>query len=990
MKKFSLILLGMAVASGAMAQAPTTNTGSEGYLSRSAVMFYDKNYTGTIDQARQAIELGASNRNEDADYFIALSSYKRGEGVDALLAFIIKYPSSVRKTDAWYNVGNGYFSAGKCKDALLAYEKVNSSSMLADDSEDYIYRKSFCLLKMAEFEEAKAGFDRLRGSKRYGECAVFYDAFVKYSTGDTDAAEQGFRKIRNTGYLWNEAQFYIAQIRFTKEDYSSSLAIGNSLLNCDFPKDMKAELYRVIGESEYHLGNNERAVEFLKKYVAEIEGTPQRSSLYILGVAEFRDGNDAEAIECFTDVVGEPDYMSQSAFLYLGQAYLRSGNMNGAAMAFEKAYKMDLDKDVTETALYNYAIAQSNGGRVPFSNSVKLFEDYLNRFPGSRNAAQVEEYIIGSYMTDRNYISALETIEGLTSPSARMLRAKQNILYHLAVSQMNSGKLQAAVSNLEKSAALAKYDSQTAAETYLWLGEAYYDLGKYKKSSEAYRSYFSCKGKLATNEVMANYGYGYALFQQKRYKEAKSVFNLIVDKVAKKSLKSDVLNRIGDCLYFMKSYGSAEEYYQKSLNLGEGHGDYALFQKGFMLGLQRQHKEKIAVMDEVVSEFPSSVYAPKALYEKAQAYISMDEISSAEKAIETLMKKYPGTADARSGELQLAILLNNSGKASEAKRHYKSLINKYPTSDEAKTAAEDLKVIYADEGNLAEYSRFMQGIDSSFKMDENEIDRLTFHAAENEYIAEGNVAKLKSYIIAIPDGKFVGQASYYIAEGEKKAGNSAKALEYVNKALAVGPDAAYAESALAMKAGLLMKSGDKDEAKSTYEKLLKKASNEDSKALALVGLLRYYHSLGNSNKSIEYANEIAGLPLDRATEEEVTYIKAFAYNSKGDKEQAVAEYSKLTSHLTSLYGSKAAVELAEIYFAQGKLDSSEKLLNKLIESGSSHQYWVARAFITMSDIYKKRGDKFQAKEYLESLKVNYPGTEKDIFEMIDSRLNELK
>ena len=95
MKKFSFILLGMAVASGAMAQTPTTNTGSEGYLSRSAVMFYDKNYTGTIDQARHAIELGLSDRNEDADYFIALSSYKRGEGVDALLAFINKYPSSV-------------------------------------------------------------------------------------------------------------------------------------------------------------------------------------------------------------------------------------------------------------------------------------------------------------------------------------------------------------------------------------------------------------------------------------------------------------------------------------------------------------------------------------------------------------------------------------------------------------------------------------------------------------------------------------------------------------------------------------------------------------------------------------------------------------------------------------------------------------------------------------------------------------------------------
>ena len=53
-------------------------------------------------------------------------------------------------------------------------------------------------------------------------------------------------------------------------------------------------------------------------------------------------------------------------------------------------------------------------------------------------------------MTDRNYVNALETIEGLTSPSARMLKAKQNILYHLAVSQMNSDQLSVAVKNLEK------------------------------------------------------------------------------------------------------------------------------------------------------------------------------------------------------------------------------------------------------------------------------------------------------------------------------------------------------------------------------------------------------------------------------------------------------------------------------------------------------------------------------------------------------------
>ena len=51
---------------------------------------------------------------------------------------------------------------------------------------------------------------------------------------------------------------------------------------------------------------------------------------------------------------------------------------------------------------------------------------------------------------------------------------------------------------------------------------------------------------------------------------------------------------------------------------------------------------------------------------------------------------------------------------------------------------------------------------------------------------------------------------------------------------------------------------------------------------------------------------------------------------------------------------------------------------------------MARGFILLSDIYNKQGDKFQAREYLESLKANYPGKETDIKEMIEKRLNALK
>ena len=51
---------------------------------------------------------------------------------------------------------------------------------------------------------------------------------------------------------------------------------------------------------------------------------------------------------------------------------------------------------------------------------------------------------------------------------------------------------------------------------------------------------------------------------------------------------------------------------------------------------------------------------------------------------------------------------------------------------------------------------------------------------------------------------------------------------------------------------------------------------------------------------------------------------------------------------------------------------------------------MARGFILLSDVYAKQGDNFKAREYLESLRSNYPGKEAEIFDMIDKRLSVLK
>ena len=988
MKKYGLILLSL-TAVGVSAQVPVTQTDAEGYLARGKQLYEIRNYTGCIDQLRTMSQFDApADLVEEAEYYSAMAQYRRGDGIDALQRFVATHPASVRRADVRFAIGNEYFMRSAFANALGEYNQVPETAFAGNESADLTYRRSFCYLRMAEFDKAKEGFDRLRSDRRYSECADFYTAYIQYCKSDYAAAENGFRKVRSGSKLYNEARFYIGQLRFHDADYASAVQIGNSLIDCEMPDDMKAELYRYVGESEYHLANNDRAISLLKRYTELCQGTPQRTSLYILGVAEFREGNDAEAIARLTDVVGEPDALAQSAYLYIGQAYLHQDNVDAAAMAFEKAYKMDLDRDVTETALYNYAIAQSKGGRVPFANSVTIFEDFLNRFPNSKNAAQVEDYIINSYMADRNYDHALATIAKLRKPSDKMLRAKQNILYHLGVQQFNAGKTADAIKSLEEAAKLASYDKAVAAETQLWLAEAYYKNKRYSNAEAAYRKHLANTGRMKSNDAVSNFGLGYALYQQKKYDAARKAFASAVDGLTG-SLKGDANNRIGDCYYYSRNYSQAATYYVRALADGSTAADYSLFQKGFMLGLQKRHDDKIKIMDKVVADYPSSVYAPKALYEKAQAYIALGKNESAESTIHNLMKKYPKSSDSRAGQLQLALLLNSQGRVADAKKEYRSLITSAPTSDEAKAAAEDLKVIYANEGNIAEFAKFMKSVDSSYQIDENEMDRLTFQSAENDYIADGKTGKLKAYLKSYPAGAYAAQANYYLAENDVAAGNAADALAYAERVVALAPDASIAENALAIASDALADSPTADKAKTINEQLLSRATVDANRQKAQLRLMRFYREKGNSAKALDYANRLSNASVADEDLVEIEYTRAAALAAGGKTADAIKAYESPAKKPQSLYGARATVELAELYIKSNKLSDAERVLKRLVDTGTPHQYWLARGFIALSDVYARRGDKFQAREYLLSLKENYPGTESDIFEMINVRLNEL-
>ena len=149
--------------------------------------------------------------------------------------------------------------------------------------------------------------------------------------------------------------------------------------------------------------------------------------------------------------------------------------------------------------------------------------------------------------------------------------------------------------------------------------------------------------------------------------------------------------------------------------------------------------------------------------------------------------------------------------------------------------------------------------------------------------------------------------------------------------------------------------------------------------------------MGNWNE----VRNIAGALLDRGgltanEEKEVTLDHALSFAQIGNTKDAESAFRALAKDPTNEYGAQACYELSRMQYEMGNYKGAEQTINALIDAGTPHTYWLGKSFLTLADVYYKQGNVSQAREYLQSLKSNYPGKEKEIFNEIDARLNKWK
>ena len=961
-------------------------------------MFSLKNYSGCIDKLT-AYKQQSTNADlvQEADYMMVCAAYEQGRPnvAELLKNYLEVYPSSRHADEVAFLIGSAHFGEGEYERAIYWFNQSNIDLLSPDQQEAYCFRLAYALLQQGDQEKARGYFARIEQvGKRYKEAASYYVAYIDYARGSYPQALQAFNRLKENPTYKEQSLYYITQIYFIQNKYSKVIDEGKQLL-ATYPNSANnGEVYRMMGNSAYHLGDEAQAIKWLDQYMATTE-KPLRGDRYILGVCSYNKGDYAKAVKQLSQTVRANDALSQSASMYLGQSYLKLGQSNNARMSFESAATASFDKQVKEAAMYNYALLVHETGFTGFGESVRIFEDFLNDFPNSQYADKVNDYLVETYLTTKNYESALRSIQKINQPSHKILEAKQDILFQLGTQAFANAQMEEAIDRFSQAIEMGVYKEEARNEAYFWRGESYYRLNDYRQAISDYRTYLNNTRQRNTDTyALAHYSLGYSYFKEKDYPEALTRFRQYTDLESNRQSASyaDAFNRIGDCLFHNRQFAQAEEQYSKAAQILPSAGDYALYQKGFVMGLQKDYQGKISMMDRLISEYPSSSYVDDALFEKGRSYVLLDNNTAAARSFEQLIKQYPESALLRKAGIQLGLIYFNDGRMDQAAAAYKAVIDAYPGSDEAKVALQDLKSVYVEQNNVNAYAAYVNSLGGNVHLEVSEQDSLTYIAAEKLFMRGDNAGarqSLENYLQQYPSGAFSTNAHYYlgaIAFAEKQY---AMALPHFEQVVNAG-DPKFMEESVARTAEIHYLNKSYDEAMSYFEKLLLVAETPENKEAAKLGTMRCAEQTGQLAEAVQAATELLKeTKLSPEVVREAHYVRAKAYTSLNQEAKALADWKELSKDTRTLQGAEAKYRLAQLYYDQKKDSEATKVLEDFAKNGTPHQYWLARGFILWADIFIRQGDEGQARVYLNSLQNNYQG-DAEINAMIEDRLAKLK
>lgn len=914
----------------------------------------------------------------------------------ALNEYLEDYPYTVYEDEIHTMLGVLYTEKKEYKKAISTFRKVGVKNLSRSSEPMYNFYLGYAHLQLEEYDAALSYMQRTKDKhSAYALQARYYTGYCYYIKKDYQRALVEFLSLEELGGYDQVAPYYVVQIYYAQGEYEKVYQRAEDLLK-KYPKNQyNDELHRMLGEMYYQDSIYTDAVRHLEAYRSLCKTNKKeilRNDMYLLGLSYYLTQNYREAVNQLKAITLEEDTISENTCLHLGHAYLRLEDIENAKLSYAAAIRYNIDPVVREEAMYNY-VQVTYLQNTALGESITAFQDFIRDYPTSKYINKVYALMADLYMTSKNYQSALSALETIPNANKKINTTKQYLRYQLAVDALLQNKMNDVIRWADAIIVNADEPSEYKTEAYYLKAQAYYSLRQYAQCVEQVNLYQQQpKQRVSANKNLAIYLKAYALFNQRNYVAAEPLFRSYMASKPATNAYADAMNRVGDCLFHARQFEEAIDLYTKVAALKSTGADYAILQKGYAQGLLHDYTKKIVTLNDLIEQYPYSDYADDALYEIARAQLQQKNHKAAIDAYKSILQNYPNSNIAVKAALEMGMSYRTLKQYNLAIEAYKNTIEKYPATEEAYAALEGLEQVYVETNTIEEYIAYTKQLSKVNMQTASSEDSLVYVTAELQYML-GNypqaAAGLTTYLTRFcPGGRYCTNATYYAARSYYQLKQYDQAIEQYST-LADIQGNPYIEEACMRVAELSFDKQEYQTSRYYFQRMSKVASTTAMRSTALLGVLRCSQKIGDIEQIIEASDRLLKLENIAAdVRNEALYCRAKAHLENKQYGLAVVDFTPVAKEVRTAWGAESKYQIAYCYFQLGSMDMAEQEIMAFTQMQTSHQYWLAKSLILLSDINVQRNELFQAKQYLLALQSNYK-LQDDIPSIITKKIQDI-
>lgn len=968
---------------------------------RAQELFKAKKYVAAqrkFQQSYDGIEEPHSEVKMNAEYYIAVCALElfNKDAEYLFIRFIEHHPQSPKVRKARYQLGQYNYRKKRYRSAIKWFELVDVNDLEEKEVPEYQFKYGYSLFRKEKFSEAQKLFHKSKAIESdYTTSAKFYFAHVSYKFNHNEVAYLEFKSLEQDSVFGPIVPYYITQILYLQNKNAELIAYG-----APFSKKANTkrgpEIARLVGEGHYKLGNYDSTVTYFEKYKKAL-GVMDTLGYFQLGYAYFKLKEYAKALDNLNNAANNETAVGQMAMYYSGDCYLQLGNKRPARRAFRNAHINQHDFDITENSLFNYAKLSFELDIDPYHESIMALENYIDQFPNSNNVDRARKILLNVYLNTKDYPRAISALEKIKDKGPDLNYAYQKVTYYKGIQEFNHQSIgyrqnmskdnfKKAIFFFNKSLENSE-DRQINALANYWKAEALYRLEEFKAAKVQYQEFQRTPGAILIDEYKeVDYQLGYVNLRLREYGPAIKAFRDYINKHAKdetdKKIK-DALLRTGDAYLILSNSLSgiaqqnelvhAVKYYKKAVTFGKRETDYGYYQLGQAYKLLNKYDLEAEAFENLIFNYPESKYIDDAKFKAGDVYFErLRKYDIAKKYFQDIVTNYTNNVPlVQQSYNKLANIAREGEKNfTLGAEMFEKSISVDPKSEYARNALRGLKQVC--QFDLNDESRYLNFRENSGLPDvsKGEKDTLTFESSKSVYIKKEYskaITKLTGYLNDFPNGMFLTDANYMLAESHYINGDKAASLPFFEKVIEA-PYGEWTEEALYKSSSIYMEKEEYQKAVGRFQLLVRKTEYDVYEKDALVGLMTAYNALEDYENTAKFAQIVEGNKLvDNSNKFQARLFLGNSLFKSHKYDSAYAAYARISGQTQKVMAAEAIYQMAFIKYLKEEYSASQELTIKLLQEFSNYPFWYSKGYILLSDNLLKKDALVDAKYALKNV-----------------------